>query len=173
LKGAGFATIGVGKIDDIFAERGLTDSLHTTDNASSVEAILHLAGRDFSGLCLANLIDFDMLFGHRRDTRGFAEALSAFDRVLPDVSRAMKAEDLLVITADHGNDPGHSGTDHTREYVPLLAWSRGTSGETPVGERWMADLGATIAENFAVDSTAGSSFLAALTNAVKSGGGVH
>lgn len=153
---------GIGKIEDIFAFRGLTASEHTPDNASSTEALVREAADDFTGLCMANLIDFDMLYGHRRDAEGFLKALEAFDEALPRLERALKEGDLLAITADHGNDPRHPGTDHTREYVPLLVWRPGVRGETRLGDRNMADLGATIAENFDVVTESGSSFLEAL-----------
>lgn len=170
LKGADFEVIGVGKIDDIFADRGLTASHHTGDNASSVEALLAVAEGDFTGLCLANLIDFDMLYGHRRDVDGFRKALEAFDRVLPQVRARLGDGDLLVVTADHGNDPLHGGTDHTREYVPLLAWTPGFVGEVGLGDRGMADLGATIADNFGLSPGPGRSFLEAIRPGTEKGG---
>ncbi|MHC4598787.1 MAG: phosphopentomutase [Planctomycetota bacterium] len=146
LKEAAFEVVGVGKIDDIFADRGLTAAHHTGDNAASMEALLAVAERDFEGVCLANLIDFDMLYGHRRDVEGFRRALEAFDRALPEIRRRLGDGDLLVLTADHGNDPLHEGTDHTREYVPVLAWTPGFDGEVGLGDGEMADLGATIAD---------------------------
>jgi phosphopentomutase len=164
LAGAGFASIGLGKIEDIFANRGLTESMHTTDNPSTVAALREVSGRDFEGLVLANLIDFDMLYGHRRDVSGFRVALEAFDHALPAIQGGLGDGDLLVLTADHGNDPAHAGTDHTREFTPLLAWRPDMEGETDLGERNMTDLGASIAANFSLEWPAGKSFLEALTS---------
>jgi phosphopentomutase len=119
--------------------------------------------QDFDGLSFTNLVDFDALFGHRRDVVGYAHAIEEFDLRLPEIFEAMRDDDLLLITADHGNDPTYSGTDHTREYIPLLAYSKKMTGQgaLPVGH--FADISATIAENFAVAPTEnGTSFLAAL-----------
>jgi len=162
LKGAGLSVIGVGKIEDIFAHRGLTASNHTRGNEASVEAILRFASEDFEGLCMANLVDFDMLYGHRRDAEGFGRALEAFDASLPRIQGALTEGDLLALTADHGNDPLHRGTDHTREYVPLLLWTPGLEEETELGTRGMADLGATVADNFEISTHSGRSFLEAI-----------
>ncbi|MHC5038165.1 MAG: phosphopentomutase [Planctomycetota bacterium] len=159
VKDRGLAVIGVGKIEDIFAHRGLTASEHTEGNEASVQALCRLTGEDFEGLCMANLVDFDMLYGHRRDPEGFGRALEAFDRALPSLQGGMKGGDLLVLTSDHGNDPLHAGTDHTREFVPCLTWSPGWKRETDLGTRGLADLGATVAENFGVTVPAGKSFL--------------
>lgn len=117
---AGLDTVGVGKIRDIFAGRGIRKAIPTGSNREGMEATEELLKEDFRGLCFVNLVDFDMKYGHRRDVDGYAEALSEFDRWLTGFRKAMRPEDVLMITADHGCDPGFSGTDHTREYVPLL-----------------------------------------------------
>ncbi|MCU0722170.1 MAG: phosphopentomutase, partial [Planctomycetes bacterium] len=123
LAARGLDVVGVGKIEDIFAGRGLTSARHTGNNAEGTAELLRLAGEDFRGLCFANLVDFDMLYGHRRDAEGFGRALEAFDRALPALLARLRPGDLLVLTSDHGNDPLHAGSDHTRESVPLLAWA--------------------------------------------------
>lgn len=122
LKAAGRDVIGIGKIYDIFAGKGLTEYNRTIGNAEDMRITSEYQSKDFSGLCFTNLVDFDMSFGHRRDPVGYAEALNAFDRWLRDFIPAMRADDVLMITADHGCDPCHTGTDHTREYIPLLVY---------------------------------------------------
>ena len=123
LKNAGLSTIGVGKIHDIFAGQGLTEYVYNESNAHGMEHAMQYADKDFEGLCFVNLVDFDMVYGHRRDIDGYANALSEFDRWLPGFLEKMGEEDLVIITADHGCDPGYTATtDHTREYVPLLVW---------------------------------------------------
>lgn len=117
---AGKKVLAVGKIEDIFAGRGITESVHTTGNTDGMEKTLAFAERDFDGLCFVNLVDYDSLYGHRRDRDGYARALSEFDRFIPELRAEMKGDDVLIITADHGCDPDFKGTDHTREYVPLL-----------------------------------------------------
>jgi len=147
----GREVIGVGKIGDIFAGRGLTRSLHTHGNAHGMETALSLAREDFSGLCFVNLVDFDSQYGHRQDPDGYAAALTAFDRWLPEFLAVMGPEDAVILTADHGCDPGDESTDHTREYVPLLVWGKGIrpvnlgTGET------FADVAATVAGLLGVD----------------------
>ncbi len=162
LAEAGVARSGVGKVDDLFAGRGIR-SRHTTDNAEGLAAIHEwLSGAD-RGFCFANLVDFDQLFGHRNDVEGFQGALEAFDRALPSLVSALKEDDLLFITADHGNDPTTPSTDHARERVPLLvAGQRVQRG--PLGERaTFADLGATVAEWFGLAWRGrGTSFLSQL-----------
>lgn len=118
----GYDVISVGKIDDIFAFRGITRSYHTTNNKESTDKIVELLDTDFNGLLFANLIDFDMVYGHRNDCEGYAGALEEFDRRLPEIHSKMREDDMLIITSDHGNDPTMPGTDHTREYVPILIW---------------------------------------------------
>jgi phosphopentomutase len=125
VMGAGLKSIGVGKIEDIFAFRGLTDSFHTHDNASSMEKIRELAKEDFSGLVFANLIDFDMLYGHRNDVEGFAGALERLDKDIALLLPLLGDDDALILTADHGGDPTTPSTDHSREYVPMLLLAKG------------------------------------------------
>lgn len=125
MKQAGLETLGVGKIHDIFAGRGLTDFVCTVSNADGMEKTDAYAAREFRGLCFVNLVDFDMLYGHRRDVRGYADAMMAFDRWLGGFLTRMREGDLIMITADHGCDPLAPGTDHTREYVPLLISDKG------------------------------------------------
>lgn len=154
---AGKEVIAVGKIRDIFAGRGITDWLPTHSNAEGMAALEQLAGRDFEGLCFANLVDFDMLWGHRRDIDGYAAGLAAFDRWLPSFTARMRAGDLLMITADHGCDPGYSGTDHTREYTPLLLYGTAVPPQNGGTRSTFADIAATAAAYlgipFACDGT--------------------
>ncbi|MDR1541061.1 MAG: phosphopentomutase [Clostridiales bacterium] len=159
LKGSGLDVISIGKINDIFNGCGITASNPTKSNMDGVDKLLHIMEEDFSGLCFANLVDFDMVYGHRRNVPGYAKALEDFDSRLPEIYSRLKEDDLLILTADHGNDPAFTGTDHTREYVPLLAYSPGMkkSGSLPLGS--FADVGASICENFRVSSREGSSFL--------------
>ena len=121
----GLDVLGVGKIEDIFAHRGLTGSNHAAGNPACVEAMLDYMKTDFNGLLFVNLVDFDMVYGHRRDVEGYRKALETFDAQLPDIMSEMTNDDLLIITADHGCDPGDISTDHTREYVPLLIYKKG------------------------------------------------
>lgn len=149
LKKAGLAVIGVGKIGDIFSMEGITDSLPTKSNEEGVERTIEAMRRDFRGFVFTNLVDFDSLYGHRRDPEGYAKALEAFDAALPRIQAEFGGKDLLIVTADHGNDPTHAGTDHTREYVPLLAWSPSLGGGVNLGTRaTFADAGATVLDNF-------------------------
>lgn len=141
--------IAIGKINDIYNGEGVTKALRTKDNMDGMDKLVQVAGEDFNGLSFLNLVDFDALYGHRRDPKGYAEALEAFDRRLPEVLERMTEDDLLIITADHGNDPTFPGTDHTREYVPLLAFSpRFNGGQELALGKTFADIGATIADNF-------------------------
>ena len=161
LKAAGLSSIGVGKIHDIFAGKGLTKSLGTNeDNDDGMKKTRSLLGEDFTGLAFVNLVDFDMIYGHRRDTAGYARAVMEFDAWLGDFLAAMKETDVLMITADHGCDPGAPGTDHTREYVPLLVYGSAVqAGRDLSTRRSFADVGATIAEIFGVPlQTKGQSF---------------
>jgi phosphopentomutase len=145
LSAAGVPRAGVGKVDDLFAGRSLR-SRHTSGNAEGVEAILEWLAGDQGGLLFANLVDFDTLYGHRNDAAGFERALREFDDALPTIRSALREDDLLFITADHGNDPTTSSTDHAREYVPLLALGEPVH-PVPVGVReTFSDLGATVAE---------------------------
>lgn len=161
LKQAGFDVLGVGKIEDIFAHRGLTRSNHAAGNAACIEAALEYLYQPFDGLLFVNLVDFDMLHGHRRDPEAYAEALKAFDEALPRFLEKLGGEDLLIITADHGCDPTFKGTDHTREYAPLLAWRPGLSGQSHLGDlESFSDIAATISEFFGLKERYGAhSFL--------------
>lgn len=161
LQNSGYAVTSVGKIIDIFSGEGITAARKTASNAEGIEQTIAVLSDDFKGLVFTNLVDFDSLYGHRRDPEGYARALEAFDARLPDIMDQMKDSDLLILTADHGNDPTHEGTDHTREYVPLLVYHRGIEAGRDIGVRsTFADVGATIAHNFNVSSPEhGISFL--------------
>lgn len=160
VSGAGLDMIGVGKIHDIFAGRGLTEYTYTTGNDDGMKKTLEFAERDFHGLCFVNLVDFDMLYGHRQDADGYAAALTAFDRWLPGFLEKMGEDDLVILTADHGCDPSDNSTDHTREYTPMIALgARVRPGS--IGTRdTFADIAATVAEALGVSlETPGRSFL--------------
>ncbi|KQU59720.1 phosphopentomutase [Bacillus sp. Leaf406] len=165
LKDAGYDVIAIGKISDIYNGEGVTDSVRTKDNMDGMDGFLRTMDQPFTGLSFLNLVDFDAHFGHRRDPEGYGKALEEFDARLPEVFEKMTEEDLLIITADHGNDPTAPGTDHTREYVPLLVYSKRFSGEgeeLPV-RKTFADIGATVADNFNVKHPKfGESFLTSL-----------
>ena len=128
IKAAGLDVIGVGKISDIFGGVGVTESIPTHGNTEGIATAISLMERDFSGFCFINLVDFDMLYGHRQDIDGYAAALSEFDRALPAMLERLGEDDCLIITADHGCDPGDSSTDHTREYIAMLAYRKGEAG---------------------------------------------
>lgn len=164
LQDAGLTSIAIGKISDIYAEEGITQSIRTKDNMDGVDQLLKTMKESFTGISFVNLVDFDAKFGHRRDPQGYGEALMEFDARIPELLSALQEEDLLLITADHGNDPVHHGTDHTREYVPLLAYHKGLTVGSDLGIRGtFADLGATIADNFGVEAPViGKSFLSHL-----------
>jgi phosphopentomutase len=166
LSARGFDVSGVGKVDDVFAGRGFTRCRRTKDNADGISAIKSELSGDFEGLVLANLNDTDTVFGHRNDAEGYARALERFDEALPALEREMDAKDLLLIVSDHGNDPTTPSTDHSREYVPLLAWHRRFRGAVPLGTRaTLADAGQTVAGNFGVGPlAAGTSFLNEIQN---------
>ena len=162
LQSKDFATIGVGKIQDIFAGQGISRSLGVNvDNSDGMNKTLRLMDEDFRGLCFVNLVDFDMKFGHRRDVDGYAQAMTTFDNELGEFLRRMRADDLLMITADHGCDPAAKGTDHTRENVPLIIHGKTVSAGVNLGTlSTFADIAATIAEIFNVKlETQGRSFL--------------
>lgn len=153
--------IAIGKINDIFTGSGITDAVRTKNNDDGVDKLLQVMDRNFNGLSFLNLVDFDAEYGHRRDPVGYSNALKAFDDRLPELIGKLTEDDLLIITADHGNDPTYTGTDHTREYVPLLIT---TGRELKFGEieqcQTFSNIAATIAENFGVDyETHGTSFL--------------
>jgi phosphopentomutase len=165
LLNKGITTCGIGKIGDLFAERGLTQSVPTTDNRMGMAEILTALEQISTGLIMANLVDFDMVYGHRLDVEGFAAALVDVDHWLAQLLPQLEMDDLLVITADHGCDPTTPGTDHTREYVPLLVYSPALSQTKDLGIRdSFADLGATLAENFGIEYQTGKSFLATLVD---------
>lgn len=160
LKAAGKDVIAVGKINDIFNGQGTTQAIRTKSNMDGVDKLLEVMQEDFTGISFTNLVDFDALFGHRRDPKGYGNALEEFDARLPEIYVAMAEDDLLMITADHGNDPTYTGTDHTREYIPLLMFSKKFEGAGVIPEGNYADISATIAENFGVAATEnGKSFL--------------
>lgn len=161
LADAGHDVIAVGKINDIFDGEGVTESYPTKSNEHGIEVTLGQLDREFNGLLFTNLVDFDSLYGHRRDPEGYARALEVFDYAVPDLMSKIGSDDLLIISADHGNDPVHSGTDHTREYVPVLLYSPSLQSPASIGVRdTYADLGATIADNFGVQPPLhGKSFL--------------
>ena len=151
LKEEGFDVISVGKIADIFAGQGITESNKSQSSVHGMEQTIEIAKRDFQGLCFTNLVDFDALWGHRRDVSGYAKELEKFDEKLGQLILLLKEDDLLILTADHGNDPTYSGTDHTRELVPFLAWSPSMlEGGILKEQDTFAVVGATIAENFEV-----------------------
>ncbi|MCJ7842391.1 phosphopentomutase [Lederbergia sp. NSJ-179] len=161
LKDANYDVIAIGKISDIYDREGVTKSLRTVSNMDGMDKLLETMDMNFTGLSFLNLVDFDAKFGHRRDPLGYGKALEEYDARLPEVLRKLKEDDLLIITADHGNDPIHHGTDHTREYVPLLVHHKGvTEGKSLPIRNTFADIGETIAENFQVNSPQhGKSFL--------------
>ncbi|MBE6072644.1 MAG: phosphopentomutase [Clostridium butyricum] len=163
LKDAGYEVISVGKIFDIFDGEGLTESNKSKSSVHGMEQTIEIAKRDFEGLCYVNLVDFDALWGHRRDVEGYAQEIEKFDVKLGELMSLMKEDDLIIITADHGNDPTHTGTDHTRERVPFLAYSPSMKGCGKLEDAdTFAVIGATIAENFGVEmpeGTIGSSIL--------------
>ena len=163
LAAAGFDVLGVGKISDIFAGDGITETYPITSNDDGMERTLALAEKEFHGLCFVNLVDFDSRYGHRRDRDGYAAALSSFDCALGRLLPRLRADDLLLISADHGCDPGFTGTDHTREYVPLLAFGNAVRAGVNFGTRAFSDLGATVLDLFGVEGgIAGKSFAAEL-----------
>lgn len=149
LKENGLDSIALGKISDIFDGEGVTKAIRTVSNMDGMDKFIELLAEDFHGMSFLNLVDFDAAFGHRRDPIGYGQALQEFDQRLPEVFETLQEDDLLIITADHGNDPTYKGTDHTREYVPLLVYSkRFTQGcELDLRETF-SDIGATIADNF-------------------------
>lgn len=163
LKDAGFDVISVGKIFDIFDGEGLTESNKSKSSVHGMEQTIEIARREFEGLCFVNLVDFDALWGHRRNVKGYAGELEKFDEKLGEFLPLLKEDDLLIITADHGNDPTHTGTDHTREKVPFLAYSPSMKGSGKLQDtQTFAVIGATIADNFGVEmpeGTIGSSAL--------------
>ncbi len=157
----GLDVLGVGKIYDIFAGKGITDTVRTHDNAEGIEMLIERIGRDFEGLCFVNLVDYDMLYGHRNDVDGYAKALTYFDQQLPRILSGLREDDILIITADHGCDPSTPSTDHSREYIPFVAYGDKVMKGVNIGTRQtFADIAATILDYFNIENkVAGSSFL--------------
>jgi phosphopentomutase len=166
LTKSSISTIGIGKIDDLFCGRGLQVKIHTKSNAEGIEEIMKTGKSMKSGFLMANLVDFDMLYGHRQDAKGYAAALEEFDAKLPDIEDCIDDGDMLMLIADHGNDPTDQSTDHTREYVPLLCYTKTGRKNVNLGMRsTFADVGKTVAEFFDAEhaqSLAGQSFLASI-----------
>ena len=169
LKDSGYDVIGIGKIFDIFNGQGITVSLHSESSVHGMEQTIEVAQRDFTGICFVNLVDFDAKWGHRRDPLGYGDELERFDDKLKELMPCLNRDDLLILTADHGNDPTYSGTDHTREKVPFIAWSAGyadNTGHSLPEQDTFAVIGASIADNFGVrmpENTIGKSILKELT----------
>ena len=164
LKNNGFDVVSIGKISDVFNNCGITKSTKTKDNLDGIIKIIDTLEEDFTGLCFANLNDFDSKYGHRRNIKGYAEAIKEFDNFLPQIKEGLNKEDLLIITADHGNDPSYKGTDHTRENIPVLIYSKSFKDPKHLKELdCFTDIGATIADNFNVKMPeVGKSFLGKL-----------
>ena len=160
LKNAGLDVVCIGKIASIYDGMGVTEDLTAKNNEQIIDVTIGALNADSRGLIFSNLVDFDMLYGHRRDTEGYAKALEHFDSRLPEIIDALNDDDLLIMTADHGNDPTKDGSDHTREYVPLLVYGKTANGGVALGTRQaLSDIGQTIAENFGVELADGVSFL--------------
>jgi len=163
LKNAGLDVVFIGKIASIYDSMGVTEDLTAKNNEQTIDQTINALKTESNGLIFSNLVDFDMLYGHRRDTEGYAQALEHFDARLPEIIAAMNEDDLLIMTADHGNDPTKEGSDHTREYVPLIAYGKAANTGVNLGTRQsLSDIGQTIAENFGVRIEDGDSFLAEL-----------
>ena len=147
VKAAGKTVYAVGKISDIFNGKGVTQAVHTDSNMDGVDKTIQALGMDFDGFVFTNLVDFDSKYGHRRDPQGYGQCIEEFDARLPEIMGAMGEDDVLMICADHGNDPVHSGFDHTREYVPLLVYGKKVKAGANLGIRkTFADVGATVAD---------------------------
>ena len=166
LRAAGYDIIGVGKINDIFSGEGIDKGYHNESNMDGMDHVDEVMKQDFTGFCFTNLVDFDAMYGHRRNPKGFGQALMDFDKRLGKVLDEMKPDDLLMVTADHGNDPGFKGTDHTRENVPLLVYSPSMNkpNQSLGLRKTFSDLGATILENFNVEPVKGTSFYKEISN---------
>lgn len=166
LKDSGLDVIGVGKINDIFCGEGITETYHSDSSVHGMEQTIEISKKDFHGLCFVNLVDFDALWGHRRNVEGYAQEIEKFDKNLGVLLEELTEDDLVILTADHGNDPTYTGTDHTREYVPFVAYSkRMEKGGALENEDTFAVIGASVAENFGVrmpEGTIGSSVLSKL-----------
>jgi phosphopentomutase len=147
IKENGLDVIGVGKIEDIFNGQGITEAIHTKDNMDGVDQTINYIKKDNKGLIFTNLVDFDSKYGHRRNIKGYKEALEEFDARIPEIIESMNDNDILIINADHGNDPAYKGTDHTREYIPLLVYGKNIKSGINLGTRKsFADIGATVAD---------------------------
>lgn len=166
LKDDGFDVISVGKINDIFCGEGVTEAHHSNSSVHGMEQTIEISKKDFNGLCFVNLVDFDALWGHRRDVKGYAEEIEKFDRNLGVLLETLREDDLLILTADHGNDPTYTGTDHTREYVPFIAYAKQMEEGGALEEAdTFAVIGASLADNFGVkmpEGTIGTSILGQL-----------
>ncbi len=164
LKNAGLDVVCIGKIASIYNGMGVTQDLSAKNNEQTIDQTINALNADSTGLIFSNLVDFDMLYGHRRDTEGYAKALEHFDSRLPEIIDALRADDLLIMTADHGNDPTKEGSDHTREYVPLVVYGKSAKAGVNLGIRQsLSDIGQTVAENFGLRIADGVSFLQELT----------
>lgn len=160
LKNNNYDVISIGKIRDIFNGNGITEAYRSTSSIEGMKQTIDFTKKDFTGLCFTNLVDFDSLYGHRRDPIGYGKLLEEFDVLLSDLLKSLNKDDLLILTADHGNDPTHTGTDHTREHVPLIVYNELLKGGILQTGESFADIGATIAENFEIDAPKlGESFL--------------
>ncbi|HYX27790.1 MAG TPA: phosphopentomutase [Pyrinomonadaceae bacterium] len=165
LSDHGLDVVSIGKIASIYDSQGVTQDLTAKNNEQSIDQTIKALNGDTRGLIFSNLVDFDMLYGHRRDTEGYARALEHFDSRWPEIENAMRDGDLLMITADHGNDPTYPGTDHTREFAPLIVYGKKAKAGVNLGTRnSLSDIGRTIAENFDLTLNAGQSFLGELVS---------
>jgi len=160
LKNAGLDVVCIGKIASIYDGFGVTEDLTAKNNEQTIDQTINALKASSTGLIFSNLVDFDMLYGHRRDTEGYAKALEHFDSRLPEIVEALNDDDLLIMTADHGNDPTKEGSDHTREYVPLVVYGKRATPGVDLGTRQsLSDIGQTIARNFDLRIADGVSFL--------------
>ena len=161
IKKSGFEVIAIGKISDIFAGKGITDSIHTISNQDGVDKTIQYIKGENQGLIFTNLVDFDSIYGHRRDPEGYGHAIEEFDMRIPEIKKSMNDSDILILCADHGNDPSYKGWDHTREYVPLIVWGKQIRNNYDLKTRnSFADIASTIADYFEINDTGvGSSFL--------------
>ena len=165
LNEASLDVVAIGKVASIYDAAGVTQDIAAKNNDQSIDQTIRALRDDTRGLIFSNLVDFDMLYGHRRDVEGYARALEHFDARLPEIEAAMRPTDLYIITADHGNDPTYRGTDHTREYAPLVVYGQQARAGVNLGDRQsLADIGQTIAHNFGLQLSAGESFLSSIVN---------
>jgi len=159
MSAAGLDVVRLWTIASIYDSMGVTQDLSAKNNEQSIDQTIRALGDKTRGLIFSNLVDFDMLYGHRRDTEGYAKALEHFDSRLPEIEAAMRDDDLVILTADHGNDPTYPGTDHTREYAPLLVFGKRARAGNLGTRKSLSDIGQTVANNFGLQLTAGESFL--------------